>query len=237
MEEAWYNLASSKLSLASAMSSVTWLMIFSVAEAAEWRSGGNEVGTIGGISWGERPSWSWKPEYPVEVLIVFMMQKWIHGKALTQPFWFWPMWNQIDWLTVLFVCPLAPSVCGWYTDDIFNLTPVSLFRAFQKQETKSLSLSETKLRGKPLLQYQLSNTSRATSSAKASVQVGMIWMSEPRQSVIVKMQLEPWSLGRGPMKSSATLSPCSSGIGSGCNSPGAFVVHDLLHWQSVHNGT
>ena len=50
VEEAWYNLASSKLSLASAMSSVTRLMIFSVAEAAEWRSGGNKVGTIGGIS-------------------------------------------------------------------------------------------------------------------------------------------------------------------------------------------
>ena len=55
-EEAWYNLASSKLSLASATSSVTHLMIFSAAEAAEWRSGGNEVGTIGGISQGEQPN-------------------------------------------------------------------------------------------------------------------------------------------------------------------------------------
>ena len=56
MEEAWYNLASSKLSLASATSSVTHLMIFSAVEAAEQRSGGNEVGTIGGISQGEQPS-------------------------------------------------------------------------------------------------------------------------------------------------------------------------------------
>ena len=90
--------------------------------------------------------------------------------------------------------------------------------------------------GKPFSQYQWVKNSRASSSAVMVVQVGIIRMSEPSLSVIDKIQLKLSSSGRGPMKSIATLSPRSSGIGRGCRGPVGFRVEDLFHRQSVQEG-
>ena len=73
----------------------------------------------------------------------------------------------MDWLTVLLVCLLEPLVLGWYAEDILSEIPVSVVSAFQKCNMKSLSQLETKSEGSPFLQYQLSNTKRAISSAEA----------------------------------------------------------------------
>ena len=69
--------------------------------------------------------------------------------------------------------------------------------------------------GRPFSQYQLLKNSRVRSSVLMSTQVGIILMSKLTHSVIVRMQLKPSSRGRGPMKSSAMLSPQSLGIGRG----------------------
>ena len=66
-------------------------------------------------------------------------------------------------------------VSGWYADNIMSKIPVSLVRAFQKCNMKSLSLLETKLFGRPFSQYQLSKMISAISSAEESVLVGMRW--------------------------------------------------------------
>ena len=102
---------------------------------------------------------------------------------------------------------------------------------------KSLSLSNTQLSSRPFSQNQLSKTRIAMSSTVVSHCVGIIQISDPKQLVIDSMQLYPWSMGRGPIKSNATLSPHSSGIGKGCRGPGALVVCDLFHWQSLQEGT
>ena len=128
---------------------------------------------IGGMTQGDQPRHNWKPEYPVDALMVFMMQNQMRGRAHTQPFWLWLTWKQIDWFTVLLVCSLDPLVSWWYPDDILRETPVSLVKAFQKHETKSMSLSETKSLGRPFSQYQLLKTRSAMSSAEVSVLVGM----------------------------------------------------------------
>ena len=70
-----------------------------------------------------------------------------------------------------------------------------------------------------------------------SVRVGAICMSDPSQSVIVKIQLNPSSSGSGPTKSIATEAPHSLGTSNGCNGPLGLDVKDLLHWQSTHPGT
>jgi hypothetical protein len=87
----------------------------------------------------------------------------------------------------------------------------------------SLSLSEMIFNGKPFSQYQLSKKMTAKSLAVILQRVGMIWMSELRRLVIDRMQLNLWSIGSGPMKSIATLSPCASRIGRGCGGPDGLV--------------
>ena len=92
-------------------------------------------------------------------------------------------------ITVLFVLLLALSDSRWCAEDIFSLTPVILCKHFQKQARKSLSLSETISSSSPFLQYQFVKNSSANCLAVRVVVVGIMWMSEPRQSVIVRMLL------------------------------------------------
>jgi hypothetical protein len=82
-------------------------------------------------------------------------------------------------------------------------------------EVNSLSLSEMISSGRPFLQYHSSKKMVASSSAVRLDRVGIIRMSEFKRSVIVRIQSKPESIGRGPMKSMATLSPRDSGMGSG----------------------
>ena len=104
--------ARSKLSLASVTSIVIPDMTDSAMDAVECNLEGREVGMMGGIRWGEHPRWSWNPEYPIEALMVFIMQNCMQGRACTHPFWFHLTWKQIGWLMVLLVLSLVPSVCG-----------------------------------------------------------------------------------------------------------------------------
>ena len=91
-------------------------------------------------------------------------------------------------------------------------------------------------KGRLFLQYQCLKKIDASASADISVHVGIIHMSDPSWSIIVKMQLKPSSSGSGPIKSIATDVPQSSGTGNGCNGPFSFDVNDLLHWQSTQPG-
>lgn len=111
---------------------------------------------------------------------------------------------------------------------IFSLMPVSLCRAHQKQEVKSLSRSDIISRGNPFSQYHFQKNSSTSSSAFNVVFVGTNRISEPRQSVNVMMLSKPWSRGRGPMKSIATESQRRAGIGNGCDGPIGLVVDDLF---------
>jgi len=172
----------------------------------------------------------------VEVLTVFIMSKCMWGRACAQPSWFHSMWYQRAWFTILLVCLLVPSVCGWYAVDIFNLMPVSLCKAFQKHNMNSLSQSETMLLGRPFSQYHLLKNMPARCSAVILVQVSTNWISLPSWSVKVTIQFMPSSSSSGPMKSIATESPCLSGTGRGCNSPYGLIVADLLCWQSGQEG-
>ena len=98
----------------------------------------------------------------------------------------------------------------------FNMeTAESREKCFQKREMNSLSWSEISSRGRPFSQYQWSKKSKARDSAVRSVVVGMIRMSEPSLSVIVRMQLWPSSSGRGPIKSRVITSHRWSGTGKG----------------------
>jgi len=101
------------------------------------------AGTRGGIILELWPKRNWKGIKPVNLFTVFIMSKWTQGSAWTQPSWFCSTWYHKAWLTVLFVCSLAPSVSGWYAVDSFNFMPVSLWRAIQNFDMKSLTLSET----------------------------------------------------------------------------------------------
>jgi hypothetical protein len=92
---------------------------------------------------------------------------------------------------------------------------VSLWRVHQSFETNNLSWSEIILRWRPFSQYQCSKNSTTRSSAVSVVLVGIIWMLEPSQSVMVRIQSWPSSRGNGMTKSMATLSPCSLGTGKG----------------------
>ena len=82
-------------------------------------------------------------------------------------------------------------------------------------------MSETKFKGSPFLQYQWLKTSRVVSLAVAFVVVGIMCTSDPRQSIMERMQSYLLSVGSGPMKSNATLSPHLSGTGSGCKGLGS----------------
>jgi hypothetical protein len=91
-------------------------------------------------------------------------------------------------------------------------------------------------RGSPFSWYQLLKNKSARSSAEIVVRVGMRQISEPRQSVIVKMQSQPSSMGSGLIKSMATLSPHLSGMGKGWSGPVGLQVEELLWRQSLHEG-
>ena len=96
-----------------------------------------------------------------------------------------------------------------------HLMLVRIVRCFQNTDMKSLSLSETMSEGRPFSQYHLSKNKTASSLAVRVEEVGMMQMSEARQSVIVRIEPWPWSNGRGLMKSIEIDWQHSSGIGSG----------------------
>jgi hypothetical protein len=86
---------------------------------------------------------------------------------------------------------------------------------FPKVDIKSLSRSDTMLRGRPFSQYQRSKNKMANSLAVSLVDVGIIRISDPSRSVIVRIQSYPLSSGRGPMKSIDMDWQRSSGTGKG----------------------
>ena len=88
----------------------------------------------------------------------------------------------------MFVRSLAPSVSGWYALDIFRFTLVSLCKAFQNWDTKSLSRLETMSSGRPFSQYHSLKKICASSSAVSVVFVGTMRMSEPDLSVHIMSQ-------------------------------------------------
>ena len=77
----WIVLGWNKLSFMWATSSVSRFIMFSAVEPAKHKLSGSDVGTMGRITWGDRPRCNWKPEYTVKELTVFIMQKWIQGRA------------------------------------------------------------------------------------------------------------------------------------------------------------
>ena len=103
--------------------------------------------------------------------------------------------------------------------------------AFQNLDMNSLSQSEMISTGSLFLQYQCSKNRPASRLADKSILVGIIWMSAPSLSVVVRIQSIPLSVGKGPIKSIATLSPRLFGTGKGCKGLGRFVVGDLLCWH------
>ena len=142
----------------------------------------------------------------------------------------------MHWLMVLLERSLDLSVSGWYVDESLSLTPVSLCKARQNLDMKSLSRSEMISFGKPFSQYQWSKNNKARSSVEIFIFVGMIHMSECSQSMIDKIQPKPSSKGSGPIKSKVTLSARLSGIGKGCRGLGTLVIWDLFLWQLTHEG-
>src|SRR5258705_469000 len=119
-------------------------------------------------------------------------------------------------MMVLLERSLAPSVSGWYAVNALSLTPVTLSKAFQNLDMKSLSRSEIMSCGRPFSQYHLLKKTSARFSAVIVVFVGIICKSEPNQSVIVRIQWYPSSRGNGLMKSIAIEAQRSSGTGKGC---------------------
>ena len=114
--------------------------------------------------------------------------------------------------------------------------PVRIIKCFQNLDKKSLSRSEIISKGRPFSQYQFSKKRMAQPSAVRVVFVGMIRTSEWRRSVMVKMQSNPLSMGKGPMKSSEIESQRSSGTGRGCKGPEGFVVELLFRIHSEQEG-
>ena len=135
---------------------------------------------------------------------------------------------EMNWLINGLVHPLTRPICLWVVCGWHFQSYTSQFsKHLPKVQHESLSLSNTQLSSRPFLQNQLSKTRITMSSTAASHHVGIIQISDPKQLVIDSMQLYPQSMGRGLIKSSATQSPCSSGIGKGCRGPGALVVHNF----------
>lgn len=115
----------------------------------------------------------------------------------------------------LFVCSLDLSDWGWKAEESLRETPVSLCKAVQKAEMRSLSQLDTMSVGRPFLQYQWVKNSLATSSAITNVLQGMNLALEPRQSVTVKIVLKLSSTGKGPMKSIAIKEQGCTGMARG----------------------
>lgn len=131
-------------------------------------------------------------------------------------------------MMVLLVHSLTLSVSGWCAEDILSFMPVSSCKCFQKCERKSSSLSEIMSRGNPFLQYQCVKNNSAKASAVNVVVVGIIHMSDPNQSLMVRIVLNLPSFSKGPMKSIVTELQHPLGTGRGCNGPRGFVVQDLF---------
>lgn len=96
-----------------------------------------------------------------------------------------------------------------------------------KKDMNNLSLSQTIFAGKPFSQYHSSKNTTANSSADRSVWVATICISDPSQSVIVKIQSFPSSSGNGPMKSMAIDSQWELGTGKGCRGPEGLPIFDF----------
>ena len=96
---------------------------------------------------------------------------------------------------------LAPFDWGWKLVEALHFIPEIIVKCFQKADMNSLSRSEIMSKGRPFSQYQWSKNKTASSFAVSLVDVGMIRTSDPRRSVMVRIQSCPWSKGRGPMKS------------------------------------
>jgi hypothetical protein len=79
--------------------------------------------------------------------------------------------------------------------------PEIIVKCFQNLDMNNLSRSETMSVGNPFSQYQWLKNITANSFAVREVEVGIMRMSDPRRSVIVRIQLWPWLSGSGPMKS------------------------------------
>jgi hypothetical protein len=95
---------------------------------------------------------------------------------------------------------LAPLVCGWYEEESLCLTPVRIIRCRQNLDINNLSRSDIISKGKPFSQYQFSKKRIAQASAVRVVCVGIIRTSEFNLSVIVRIQSNPLSSGRNPLK-------------------------------------
>ena len=201
---------------------------------AKCKLGGRISGSKGGIICRDLPRCGWKFEKPVDAFTVFMIVNLIHSRAHTQPICCLLTWKWRGWLIILFVCSLVLSVYGWYAVDICNLTPHKVFNAFQNWDIKSLSLSDTIVKGRLFSQYQSLKKRMAKSSAAISIHVGRNQMSAPKRSVMDKMQLKPESSFQGLMKFIMMDWPWVSGIGNGCKGLGVFVVLDLFLWHSSH---
>ena len=189
------------------------------------------VDVSGGMSQRDRPMHSWKGENPVDAFTVFIMLKWFKGKALTHPFWFQLTWYQRACSMVLLEHSLVPLVSGWYEDDIFNFTLVSVCSAFQNLDMKILSWSLIIFSGRPFLQYHRLKNWEAKCLAVILVCVAAIWMSDPSLSVIVTMASKSSLRGRGPMKSIVMELLHWLGIRRGWSGPVGFVIVSLLCWH------
>ena len=144
-----------------------------------------------------------------------MIWKHICVNVWTQPFWLCWMWYLIHRLIFFPLCSLDLSVLGWYVEDNFSLTPVSLCNTHQTFERKGLWLSETMSFHSPFSQYQWLKNKSVSSSAIIFVCVGITCTSEHSLSVMDSMQSKPLSSGSGPIKYMATLSPQLSRTCSG----------------------
>lgn len=140
-------------------------------------------------------------------------------------------------MTVLLDLSEDPLVCRWNTVNILCLIPDSFIKALQNWETKSLSWSVMSSSGQPFSQNHRSKKMVAKSSVVMLVLQAAIWTSAPSLSVIITMQSNPLSFGKGPMKSMARESKCLSGMGNGWRGPAGFIVRFLFCWQSVQEGT
>ena len=113
-EFSWYacrTFAVSRLSCTSSWSGCIWVIMSSTVCC---RLLFCECGmVIGGRICADFPKWSWKGVNPVEVFIVFIMLNHTLGRVWTHPFWSCSTANLMAWITILFVCLLAPSDSGW----------------------------------------------------------------------------------------------------------------------------
>ena len=92
------------------------------------------------------------------------------------------------------------------------------------------------LRDSLFSQYQYLKNKATNFSANISVQVRIILISAPRQSVIAMIQLNLSSSERGPTKSIAIQSPQAYGTGRRYKSSIGEVMEDLFHWHNLQEG-